>query len=334
MKQPTVIRDISAERFHSEIVPAHQPVILKGLVDDWPAVRRGHESRESLLDLLRSSAGNEPVETFVGPAEIKGRFFYNENMSGFNFERVQMTPAKLIRRLVDHLDDPEPPGIYAGGAPIQTSFPGFTDLHPLPLLDSLEDRLVNAWLGNRSRTAAHWDLASNVACVVAGRRRFTLFPTDQVHNLYPGPPTFTPAGQAISLVDFHDIDDEKFPRFRTALEYAYLAELEPGDAVYVPSMWWHHVESLDPFGLMINYWWRIAPPHMFTPMITLLHALLTLHGLPRAELESWRAIFDHYIFEQNGDPMAYLPEQVHGVFGQLSPEQVRKLKDYLMNSLR
>lgn len=334
LEQVQTLGGISPDEFHADIVPQHRPVILQGLVDDWPAVRRARESSAALQELLRSAAGSEPVETFVGPPEIQGRFFYRDDMRGFNFERVQITPEKLLQRLADHLDDQAPPGIYAGGAPVQKSFPGLLEQHPMPLLDAFPDRLVNAWLGNRTRTAAHWDLASNLACVVSGRRRFTLFPTDQVHNLYAGPPTFTPSGQAISLVDFHAIDDEKFPRFRTALEHAVVAHLEPGDVLFIPSMWWHHAESLDPFGFMVNYWWRNAPPYMFTPLITMFHALLTLRGLPEAELESWRTIFDHYIFERNGDPMEHLPEHVHGVFGDLNPSQVRSLKDYLAKSLR
>ena len=56
------------------------------------------------------------------------------------------------------------------------------------------------WLGNRSEVSAHFDLSDNIACVVAGRRRFTLFPPDQVANLYVGPLDHTMAGQPASMV--------------------------------------------------------------------------------------------------------------------------------------
>jgi oxalate decarboxylase/phosphoglucose isomerase-like protein (cupin superfamily) len=47
----------------------------------------------------------------------------------------------------------------------------------------------------------------------------------------------------------------RFPRFQQALEAASVAGMEPGDAIFVPSMWWHHVESLASFNILVNYWW-------------------------------------------------------------------------------
>ncbi|MEJ2534740.1 MAG: cupin-like domain-containing protein, partial [Gammaproteobacteria bacterium] len=185
----------------------------------------------------------------------------------------------------------------------------------------------------RSRTAAHFDLPQNIAAVVAGRRRFILLPIDQLPNLYVGPLDRTLAGQPISLVDFLEPDFEAHPRFSEAARHAVVAELEAGDALYIPSMWFHHVESLDPFGAMINFWWRDAPEHLFTPMITLFHALLSLKGMPREERMAWRVLFDHYIFETDGDPMAHLPPAARGMFGELTPDQVRRLRHQLAKSL-
>src|SRR6185295_10671014 len=100
---------------------------------------------------------------------------------------------------------------------------------------------------NRTRIAAHHDLPDNLACVVAGRRRFTLFPPEQLNNLYVGPLDFTPAGQPISRVDIDTPDLETYPRFAEALNAARRAELGPGDAVYIPALWWHDVLSLEDF---------------------------------------------------------------------------------------
>jgi hypothetical protein len=68
-------------------------------------------------------------------------------------------------------------------------------------------------------------------------------------------------------------------------------------------------------------------------MLTLMHALLTLRDLPQDERESWRRMFDHYIFQSDGEAMAHVPEHARGFFGELTPERVARLRAYLVQSL-
>jgi len=89
--------------------------------------------------------------------------------------------------------------------------------------------IESIWLGNRTCIAPHFDNTENLACVVGGRRRFTMFPPEQIRNLYVGPLDLTPAGQPISLVDVRNPDLSRFPRFAEALAAAEVAELAPGD---------------------------------------------------------------------------------------------------------
>ncbi|WP_204333426.1 cupin-like domain-containing protein, partial [Proteus mirabilis] len=84
---------------------------------------------------------------------------------------------------------------------------------------------------NRTSISTHFDASDNIACVAAGRRRFTLFPPDQTANLYIGPLDHNVAGQPLSMVDMATPDFARFPRFREALAAARTAELEPGDAI-------------------------------------------------------------------------------------------------------
>jgi hypothetical protein len=223
--------------------------------------------------------------------------------------------------------------MYAGGIPVRKHLPGLMPHIAVPMLDMSRATLISLWLGNRTRTAAHWDLPQNLACVVAGRRRFTLFPTDQIGNLYVGPLEFTLAGQAISLVDVDAPDLERYPRFAEALGAARTAELGPGDALYIPSLWWHAVASLDEFGAMINFWWRDAEPPLLTPLNALYHAVITMKNLPPNELAAWRVLFDHYIFGDNGDPAEHLPEKARGILGRRTPELVARVKKLLIEAL-
>ncbi len=63
---------------------------------------------------------------------------------------------------------------------------------------------------------------------------------------------------------------------------AEVAELDPGDAVYVPALWWHHVEALEEFNVLVNYWWRDVADYFDSPSSSLLHCLLTIKSLPPA----------------------------------------------------
>jgi hypothetical protein len=214
--------------------------------------------------------------------------------------------------------------LYVGSTAVEGWWPGFTDSHPIDL--GVEKALCSLWLGTRARIAAHYDFPRNLACVVAGRRRFALFPPEQVLNLYPGPLEHTPSGQPISLVDFHAIDEQRFPRFRDALDAALVAELGPGDALYMPGMWWHHVEALDPVNLLVNYWWRDSPLHLGSPQAALLHAALALGQLSAQERKPWRDLFEHYVFEREPGKWSHIDAASRGVLGPVNESQARRLR--------
>ena len=224
------------------------------------------------------------------------------------------------------------PSLYVGATTVDTCLPGFRAANDLNL--GTRDALASLWLGNRSRIAAHFDAPDNLACVVAGRRRFTLFPPDQLANLYVGPLDFTPAGQAISLVDFHAPDFARFPRFATALEHGQVAELEAGDAIFIPSMWWHHIEALAPLNLLVNYWWSQAPEHMDSPMNALMLALLTMRDLPPAQRAAWANVFKHYVFEADGQTAAHIPPGARHALAPIDAAGARQLRAHLLNRLK
>jgi hypothetical protein len=324
---------VDQQRFEREIVPKGEPAVLRGLVADWPVAAAAKRGDEVLAEFLRGAATDEPFEAWFGAPEIGGRFGYNEDFSGFNHERRLATVDQLLELLLRQKGHEQPYSMYAGGVPIRRHLPGLLPAIPVPILDTSKATLISLWLGNRTRTAAHWDLPQNLACVVAGRRRFTLFPTDQLPNLYVGPLDFTLAGQPISLVDIEEPDLQEHPKFAAALDAAQTAELGPGDALYMPSLWWHAVASLDELGAMINFWWRDAKPPLLTPLNALYHAVITMKNLPPHELARWRVLFGHYIFGDNGDPVGHLPEKARGILGKRTPELVAGVKKLLIDAL-
>jgi len=112
-----------------------------------------------------------------------------------------------------------------------------------------------------------------------------------------------------------------------------VADLEPGDAVYYPSMWWHEVESKDRFNVMINHWWYAAPRYMADPMDVVMHAILGLRDRPESEKQAWREVFEYYIFGPADKPRAHLPEACHGVLGELDENMARRLRATLQQTL-
>ena len=218
------------------------------------------------------------MTAYVGDASINGRFFYDPEFTGFNFRAGKATLPQIFEKLAEPERDERMATIYVGSTPVDEWLPGFRSQNDVRL--PADDALVSFWLGNRTRISAHYDFPDNLACVVSGQRRFTLFPPDQVGNLYVGPLDRTPSGQAISLVDFAAPDLQRFPKFADAIEHGQTAVLSPGDAVFIPSMWWHHIESMAPFNLLVNYWWCVTPAAMGSPSEALLHAILALRELP------------------------------------------------------
>ena len=325
-----------AGTFDSGVLPdavraSLRPLVLRGFVADWPLARAAQTGARAAIEHLRAFDAGRPVTAFIAPPEIDGRFFYNADLSGFNFASQRQRLAVVLDALAAELDNPAPPAIYVGSTTIETTLPGLLPEATLRMV--APDALARIWLGNRSRIAAHQDLPDNLACVVAGRRRFTLFPPAQLPNLYIGPLDFTPAGQPISLVDFAAPDFARYPRFDEALRHALVVELAPGDALLIPSMWWHHIEALDSFNALINYWWRRAPAYMDTPMTALMTAILSVRDLPVNERAIWHDVFRHYVFERDDDVAAHIPEAARRVLAPLDDASARELRARLLKRL-
>ena len=318
--------DIPADVFASE-----EPLVLKGLCADWPAVAACSGSLEGAWQYLGRYWNGEPVTVYVGEPGIDGRFFYNEDFTGFNFRAGVAPLNQVFQKLAETPDGPHAEAIYVGSTAIDRWLPGFRAENDVSL--PVDDALASFWLGNRTRVSAHFDFPDNLAVVVAGRRRFTLFPPDQVANLYIGPVDRTPSGQAISLVDVLNPDLERFPRFREAQAAARVFELEPGDAVFIPSMWWHHVESLSFFNLLVNYWWCLSPAAMGSPMTALMHGMLALRDLPPRQRKAWQRLFNHYVFEADATVYEHIPEPGRGPLAPLDDAGARKLRAELLNRM-
>ncbi len=331
MKSISEINEFDANSIFEEVASYKQPVVLRGLAREWPLVQESLNSNKDSSRYLLEFYQGKPVRAFYSEADIGGRIFYTDDLADTNFRQVESSLDKVLDQIHQYANNSLSPTVYMGSTAIDYCLPGLSEQNSLP--QGNVDASVRIWIGNRSTVAAHYDVLDNIACVCSGRRRFTLFPPDQLSNLYIGPIDLTPAGQQISLVDLKNPDLNEHPRFSEALKHAQMAELEPGDAIYIPSMWWHHVEGLESLNILINHWWRDAPAYMGAPADALLHAIMNVRDLPQDQRSAWRGIFEHYVFDVKENSVDHIPVDSRGVLGELDEQSARKLRSLLRNKL-
>ena len=290
-------------------VQAATPVIVRGLFDHWPALAAGRESPATLNRYLKSMDRGIPAPVMEAPASTQGRFGYDRDLREFTFSKRQCPLVETLDRIERQAGRENGAVIAVQMLPLASHLPDFVRHNPLRVLPQVAPRL---WLGGPVKTQIHHDRDHNLACVIAGRRRFVLFPPEQVVNLYIGPIENPPP---LSLVDLEAPDLERFPRFAAALATAVECELEPGEALFIPRHWWHHVTSLDPYNAMVNYWWGGYAPGLENPHDCFLTALLALKDLPAAERVYWQAMFNAFVFQSDGDAVGHIPTELRGVLG-------------------
>ena len=314
----TTIEDIDS------LLASAEPVILKGATANWPALAAARSPAAFDAYLVERDNG-APVPVMEAPPSSKGRFGYAADLREFSFTKRMRPLGETLSRIARTRGD-QAAYVAIQMLPLDVQMPGFVRDNPMPLVPA--GARPKLWLGGPVKTQIHNDRDHNLACVLAGHRRFLLFPPEQVVNLYIGPLDNPPP---LSLVDPEAPDVEAFPRFRQALEAARVAHLGPGDALLMPRYWWHHVTSRDPYNAMVNYWWGGSPSGIGDPHDAFLTVLLALKTLPPHERAYWRAMFDLHVFDEAG--AAHIPPNARGILGTMTPAQRMALKQRLRTSI-
>ena len=322
--------DIDKDQF-SDIVDAQRPVVLRGVARDWPLIDAWHRSPRALSDYLVGLDIGGDVVTVTAEPGIEGRLGYEPGTTRLNHVHSLQPLAEVLRKILAAADTEDPPSYWIGGLAADGRMPGLRAANDIDLTPpEAEPHLT---ICNRVTIPAHIDSADNIAIVVAGRRRFTVFPPDQVANLYIGPLDPTPAGVPISLVSQDAPDLDRYPRFADALRAGFVADLGPGDAIYIPYLWWHGVQSLDNLNVLVNFWWYSHETGEELPWIPLLNAAHQLFGgMPAKQRQAWRALFDYWAFAQHGDPLDHLTAQQRPA--SISNQTVARFREQVAELLR
>jgi hypothetical protein len=228
----------SASAFHSDFVEASRPVVLRGAIADWPAMKKWS------LSYFRDAFGDRELPVV---REKEGSHY--DARSGLHYERI---------RLADYCD------LIADGQPHDLYITVRVDEQIPELFDDIRRPAYSAdtawarsrfWLGAAdTKGPLHRDLPENLYAQIGGRKQFLLLDrrlTRMVHRhaFYSGVPNYSP-------VDAEQPDLSRFPRFRDAP--LLRAIVEPGDLLYIPSLWWHQARSLST-SMSINLWWLRGP---------------------------------------------------------------------------
>ena len=86
----------------------------------------------------------------------------------------------------------------------------------------------------------------NFLVQVTGRKKVVLFPPQDALYLYLN-------GDKSEVLDIESPDLTRYPLFQYATQYH--CELDPGDILFIPALWFHNVVSLD-FSVAVNVFWR------------------------------------------------------------------------------
>jgi len=188
------VREINApnrEEFEAEILQGGQPVVMRGLVAHWPGLG---QSAQALFKALKSYDSGAMQGTLIGQSGTGGKFHYAPDLRGQNYDQIGETLSAALDRL---LGTPHPDGAYIQSIPLDKYMPDFARDYSMPLLDS--SVTPRAWIGTPTTVQIHMDQSQNIACVLLGEREVTLFPPEQLPNLYPGPLETAPGGAIVSL---------------------------------------------------------------------------------------------------------------------------------------
>lgn len=318
-------------RFRREVVEPCRPVVMRGALSAWPVVHAAEKSPGDLRAYLARFSNDREAEAFIGDPDIAGRYSYAHNLDGFNFERVRTNLMAGFDRMLARASRPDLPSVYVGSLETELYLPGFAAQNVVAAVPPNVGPRI--WLGNASTVACHNDTYDNIAGVVAGRREFTLYPPDCVADLYIGPIDYTMAGRPVSLAAGAEPGDPRFARFAAARKRASVARLLPGDVLYMPKLWWHQVEALAPINVLVNYWWDASSAGPDAPHTTMLLAMIAIAERPAGERAAWKALFDHYVFRENGHPLEHLPPERHGILGPLR-DNYGRIRAHVMQMLR
>ena len=130
--------------------------------------------------------------------------------------------------------------------------PDYCALTLKPDVDENSETEINAWFGpSATISPLHNDPKNNLLCQVVGTKKLILFSQSDTQFLYPHPSSIL---FNTSRVDVENPDFNSFPEFKK-VKTKMTCLLKPGEMIYIPPKYWHHVRSLEN-SFSVSFWWE------------------------------------------------------------------------------
>ncbi|MFM2138131.1 MAG: hypothetical protein RJA57_438 [Bacteroidota bacterium] len=229
LKPVTTVDNIEPATFRKEFYEPGIPVVIRGLSRNWPAATRWN------WDYFKQLVGEQQVPLYNN---TKSDAYTPINRAddyktfGEYIDMIRCGPAGwriFLFNIFDHA-----PELTRDFTWPEHLMRGFVKKYPMLFVG-----------GAGSITHMHFDidLSHILHTQFGGRKRVLMFPFNEQHKLYRKP------WEVLSLADFSNyyvegaIDYEKFPALKMARGLDFI--LEPGDTLFMPSGYWHHMEYLE-----------------------------------------------------------------------------------------
>lgn len=231
LKQVDRVANISGEEFKAKYYDKQVPVVIRDLAKQWPAYTKWN------WEYLKEVAGKEKVGIYNN---MKSDAYTPINKAdeyttfGEYIDMISKGPAAWRIFLFN---------IFSHAPQLTQDF-----TWPDHLMKGFVKRVPMLFVGGKgSITHMHFDidLSHIIHTQFAGRKRVLLFPYTEQHKLYRKP------FEVLSVADFSNyydpekskLDFKQFPAIDTAEGYDII--LEPGDTLFMPGGYWHHMEYLE-----------------------------------------------------------------------------------------